>query len=360
MTIGDANVAAPTTIQSLLDVVDLTKHFDLTTGILSRLQGNRVIVHAVNGVSFRIAPKTTLGLVGESGCGKTTVGKTVIRLLDPTSGRIVFRGKDMAQLPTRKLGPFRRNVQMVFQDPESSLNRRKTVEQILSVPLSVHHVAKGRERTERIDWALEQVGLEPRFKRRYPHEFSGGQRQRIGIARALISSPSLIIADEPVSALDVSTQAQIVNLLSDLQQEFELGFLFITHDLSVVKHISHDVAVMYLGEIMETGPTKTVFSDPSHPYTQALLSAVPQVERRLQKRGLRQRIILQGDVPSLVTPPTGCKFHTRCPRFIGDICKRQVPRSRDIGGGHIVRCHLFNDLGKEVLSPVSDLAKERT
>lgn len=329
-------------VEPILVVDRLVKHFELRTSFIQRLQGQRSVVHAVNGVSFSIAPRKTLGLVGESGCGKTTVGKTVMRLYDPTSGRIAFRGQDIAGLSGRALHAFRRQAQMVFQDPQSSLNRRKTVEQILSAPLAVHHLAPGRQRDERIDHALEHVGLEPRFKHRYPHEFSGGQRQRIGIARALISSPSLIIADEPVSALDVSTQAQIVNLLQDLQDEFDLAFLFITHDLSVVKHISHNVAVMYLGEIVETGPTKTIFSVPAHPYTKALLSAVPQVK---SEKGSRQRIILHGEVSSLITPPNGCKFHTRCPAFLGEICAAVVPQPRDIGGGQIVRCHLFNDVG---------------
>lgn len=334
--------------QPILRVEQLTKHFDLSSGVISRLRGNRLVAHAVNSVSFDIAPRRTLGLVGESGCGKTTVGKTVMRLYNPTSGQILFRGQDIANLSGRQLRSFRRHAQMVFQDPESSLNRRKTVEQILAMPLAVHQIARGKERTERIEQVLEQVGLEPRYKRRYPHEFSGGQRQRIGIARALISQPSLIIADEPVSALDVSTQAQIVNLLSDLQAEFGLSFLFITHDLSVVKHISHDIAVMYLGGIIEAGPTRAVFDNPSHPYTQALLSAVPQVDRTTRRVSKRQRIILSGEVPSLVTLPTGCTFHTRCPRYLGNICKQEVPQPRDIGGGHVVRCHLYNDVGNPV------------
>jgi oligopeptide/dipeptide ABC transporter ATP-binding protein len=345
--------------QAILSVDRLTKHFDLSSGLIDRVRGHRPVAHAVNSVSFEIAPRRTLGLVGESGCGKTTVGKTVMRLYDPTSGQIFFRGQDVAKLSGRGLKEFRRHAQMVFQDPESSLNRRKTVEQILAVPLIVHGLAQGKERTERIEQVLEQVGLEPRYKRRFPHEFSGGQRQRIGIARALISQPSLIIADEPVSALDVSTQAQIVNLLSDLQSDFDLSFLFITHDLSVVKHISQDVAVMYLGEIMETGPTRTVFDNPAHPYTQALLSAVPQIDRSAEPGAKRQRIILSGEVPSLVTLPTGCVFHTRCPRFIGKICQQEVPQPRDIGGGHVVQCHLYNDVGTPIaLKPSAAKTKQ--
>jgi oligopeptide/dipeptide ABC transporter ATP-binding protein len=347
MTATDRPAAPALPNRPILDVEHLTKYFDVSSGLLARFRGQRPVVHAVNDVSFSIAPGRTLGLVGESGCGKTTTGKTIMRLYDPTSGSIRFEGQDIAGLGGRQLHDFRRQVQMVFQDPQSSLNRRKTVEQILSVPLSVHKLASGRGRAERVEQVLEQVNLDPRFKKRYPHEFSGGQRQRIGIARALISSPSLIIADEPVSALDVSTQAQIVNLLQDLQAELGLAFLFITHDLSVVKHISHDVAVMYLGEIMEAGPTRSVFVQPAHPYTKALLSAVPQVDRSGERR-TRQRIILQGEVPSLVTPPTGCKFHTRCPAVLGDICRDVVPKPRDIGGGQIVRCHLYNDVGRPV------------
>lgn len=335
----------------ILAVNGLVKHFDLHSSLLSRLRGARPVVHAVNGVSFAIAPKRTLGLVGESGCGKTTVGKTIMRLYDPTSGTIDFRGQDITGLAGRGLRAFRRQAQMVFQDPQSSLNRRKTIAQILTAPLAVHNLASGRKRDELIDGALERVGLEQRFRHRYPHEFSGGQRQRIGIARALISSPSLIVADEPVSALDVSTQAQIVNLLQDLQEELDLAFLFITHDLSVVKHISHDVAVMYLGEIVETGPTRRIFDSPAHPYTKALLSAVPQVRSETKDPAGRQRIILHGEVPNLVTPPTGCKFHTRCPAFLGDVCVQVMPEARDIGGGQIVRCHLFDAQGSAVAEP---------
>lgn len=332
----------------ILVVDNLVKHFELQTSLLGRLRGQRPVVHAVNGVSFAIAPRKTLGLVGESGCGKTTVGKTVMRLHDPTSGKIAFRGQDIARLSGRELHTFRRQAQMVFQDPQSSLNRRKTVAQILSAPLAIHRLARGRKRDELIAAALEHVGLEQRFKDRYPHEFSGGQRQRIGIARALISSPALIVADEPVSALDVSTQAQIVNLLQDLQDELDLAFLFITHDLSVVKHISHDVAVMYLGEVVETGPTTTIFNAPAHPYTKALLTAVPQMKVGDKTTAARQRIVLQGEVPSLITPPSGCKFHTRCPELLGEICKTVVPQRRDLGGGQFVHCHLFDGVGPHV------------
>jgi oligopeptide/dipeptide ABC transporter ATP-binding protein len=324
----------------LLDVRGLTKEFDVTGGIVARLRAGRRIARAVTDVSLSIPAGETLGLVGESGSGKTTVGKTVVRLYDPDAGRILFEGQDLAVLSRAAVRPYRRRMQMVFQDPESSLNRRKTVEQILSLPLSVHRLARGRARRERVERALEQVGLNPAFRRRFPHEFSGGQRQRIGIARALITEPSLVVADEPVSALDVSTQAQVINLLTHLQQDLGLSFLFISHDLSVVKHISRRLAVMYLGEIVEAGPSQRVFESPAHPYTRALLTAVPV----LHPTSGRKRIILAGEVPGPVDPPSGCRFHTRCPAYIGDICRDQVPLPRDLGGGQVVRCHLYDEL----------------
>ncbi len=323
----------------VLEIERLSKEFDVTGGLLSRLRTGRRIARAVTDVSFTIAPGRTLGLVGESGSGKTTVGKTVIRLYGPDAGRILFDGDDIAGLSRSAIRPYRRRMQMVFQDPESSLNRRHTVEQILSLPLAVHHIAGGNQRRERIETALEQVGINPAFRRRYPHEFSGGQRQRIGIARALITGPSLIVADEPVSALDVSTQAQIVNLLTRLQEELGLAFLFISHDLSVVRHVSRDVAVMYLGEIVESGPADEIMSRAAHPYTKSLLSAVPILHRPRE----RKRTLLRGEVPGPVNPPSGCRFHTRCPVYIGDVCRDVAPDPRVVGSGHTVRCHHFND-----------------
>jgi peptide/nickel transport system ATP-binding protein len=335
----------------LLDVRGLRKFFPIAKGLRRRISG---MVRAVDDVSFTVQEGEALGLVGESGCGKTTTARCILRAIDPTGGEVLYRTRDntvvgLAPMSARELGPFRKEIQMIFQDPFGSLNPRMTLFDNVGEPLLVNGMRNRRERLDRVAELLRLVGLRPEFMHRFPHAFSGGQRQRIGIARALISQPSLIIADEPVSALDVSTQAQIVNLLSDLQADFNLSFLFITHDLSVVKHISQDVAVMYLGGIVETGPTRMVFDNPSHPYTQALLSAVPQVDRSAEPKGRRQRIILSGEVPSLVTLPTGCTFHTRCPRYIGDICKQQAPQPRDIGGGHIVRCHLYNDVGSPVL-----------
>ena len=323
----------------VLEVTDLDKEFDVTRGLVARIRGDRRIARAVTGVSFSIPAGETLGLVGESGSGKTTVGKTVLRLYEPERGRIVFEGTDLAPLSTTAVRPFRRRLQMIFQDPESSLNRRQTVEQILSLPLRVHRIGGGaRERTDRIDHALEQVGLNPAFRKRYPHEFSGGQRQRIGIARALISGPSLIVADEPVSALDVSTQAQIVNLLTRLQADLGVAFLLISHDLSVIRHTSQRVAVMYLGEIIESGLREQVLARPAHPYTKSLLSAVPSLHR--PRAGTRT--ILAGEVPSPVGPPPGCRFHTRCPVYIGDVCKTIVPRPIEVDVGRVVRCHHFD------------------
>ncbi len=324
--------------ESVLTVTDLDKEFDVTRGLVARLRGGRRIAKAVTGVNLSIPTGETLGLVGESGSGKTTVGKTVIRLYEPDRGSILFEGQDLAPLSGAAVRPIRRRMQMIFQDPESSLNRRQTVEQILTLPLAVHRIGDRSERGDRVARALEQVGLNPSYGHRYPHEFSGGQRQRIGIARALITGPSLIVADEPVSALDVSTQAQIVNLLTRLQGELGVGYLFISHDLSVVRHISRKVAVMYLGEIVESGPTEEVMKRPAHPYTKSLLSAVPSLHR--PKSGTRT--ILGGEVPGPVDPPPGCRFHTRCPAFIGEVCRTVVPRPVEVGSGQTVRCHLFD------------------
>jgi oligopeptide/dipeptide ABC transporter ATP-binding protein len=320
----------------IVSVQDLRKHFPVKTGLLDRVRGEVPAVRSVDGISFEVAAGKTLGLVGESGCGKTTAAKTTIRLYEPTSGRIQFAGQDITHLDRKALMPIRRRMQMVFQDPSSSLNRRKTVGQILATPLEVHKLASGREKEAQVDQVLDAVGLSPRFKNRYPHEFSGGQQQRIGIARALILNPVFIVADEPVSALDVSIQSQILNLLMDLQEARGLAFLFISHDLSVVKHISDRVAVMYLGEIVEQGGVGDIYARPAHPYTRALLSAVPSPDPARPSR----RLPLRGDLPSPVTPPPGCKFHTRCPHAM-DICRAMAPATTTLASGHTVRCHLY-------------------
>jgi oligopeptide/dipeptide ABC transporter ATP-binding protein len=276
-------------------------------------------------------------LVGESGCGKSTVGRSILRLIEATSGEIYFEGDNLLALDRRSLQSLRKQIQIIFQDPYSSLNRRMTVGDIVGEALDIHHLARGRrERREKIEAILSKVGLRPEHMRHYPHEFSGGQRQRIGIARALSVEPKLIIADEPVSALDVSIQAQVINLLQDLQENLNLTYLFISHDLSVVKHISNRVAVMYLGKIVEIADKKDLFSNPLHPYSQSLLSAIPIPDPQLK----RQRIILEGDVPSPVNPPSGCPFHTRCPKRF-EICDREVPSFKDFGGGHWASCHLY-------------------
>lgn len=320
----------------IVTVDDLRKHFPIKTGLLARLRGETPVVKAVDGISFQVPAGKTLGLVGESGCGKTTAGKTVVRLYEPTAGRIQFEDEDITHLDRQTLLPFRRRMQMVFQDPNSSLNRRKTVGQILATPLEVHKLAQGAEKESRVDRVLDAVGLSPRFKNRYPHEFSGGQQQRIGIARALILNPRFIVADEPVSALDVSIQSQILNLLMDLQEERGLAFLFISHDLSVVKHISDRVAVMYLGEIVEQGSVDAIYNQPAHPYTKALLSAVPSPDPARPSL----RIPLTGDLPSPVNPPSGCKFHTRCP-YAMEVCRSVAPPASELSSGHTVRCHLY-------------------
>jgi oligopeptide/dipeptide ABC transporter ATP-binding protein len=324
--------AAPGTQVPLLEVEGLKKHFPVTKGLLSRTVGQ---VHAVDGVSFTIAAGETLGLVGESGCGKSTVGRTVLRLLDPTAGSISVNGKDITQLGKKELRPYRREMQIIFQDPFSSLNPRMAAGEIVGEPLAIHDLAKGAEKDDRVAALFERVGLRKAQMKSYPHEFSGGQRQRIGIARALALNPKLIVGDEPVSALDVSIQAQVINLLIDLQAEFNLSYLFIAHDLAVVEHISHRVAVMYLGRIVEYADKKTLFTSPKHPYTEALLSAVPVPNPRIK----RAKKILQGDVPSPVTPPPGCHFHTRCP-YAEARCRVEVPQLRQIAPGHVVSCHL--------------------
>ncbi len=324
----------------LLEVKNLKKYFPVRRGVFRRTVG---WVKAVDDVSFFIREGETLGLVGESGCGKTTCGRTILRLIEPTAGEVLFHLDDRTipvfKLRGRALKELRREMQIIFQDPYSSLNPRMTIGDIVGEPLLVHGLARGKELRERVAQLLEAVGLNPQYMKRYPHEFSGGQRQRIGIARALALDPKLIIADEPVSALDVSIQAQVLNLMEDLQDQFGLTYLFIAHDLSVVKHISDRVAVMYLGKLVEMAETEELFRFPKHPYTEALMSAVPIPDPDYQK----ERIILQGDVPSPVNPPSGCYFHPRCP-YAKEVCSKEAPPFRDIGGEHYVACHFAEQL----------------
>lgn len=314
----------------LLSVDHLKKYFPVRSGLFSRVIGH---VKAVDDISFQIRQGETLGLVGESGCGKTTVGRTILRLLQPTAGRVQFDGHDMAQSSGDRLRSLRRNLQIVFQDPFSSLNPRMTVQGIVEEGLIIHRIGDKQQRRAAVESTLRQVGLDPSYLNRYPHEFSGGQRQRLCVARALALNPRFMVLDEPISALDVSIQSQIINLLVELKEKYRLTYLFISHDLSVVQYISDRVAVMYLGEIVETAPSDELYGHPLHPYTQALLSSIPTMEPT--KR--RQRIILEGDVPSPINPPSGCRFHPRCPLAM-DICKRQTPRELNLNG-HLVRCH---------------------
>ena len=316
----------------LLEVKDLKKHFPIRKGVFSRTVG---FVYAVDGVTFSINKGETLGLVGESGCGKSTVGKTVLKLIEPTDGSVKLMGKDITHLGKREMRPHRRDMQIIFQDPYSSLNPRMSAGSIVGEPLTIHDIAKGKDREERTAALFERVGLRPDQMPRYPHEFSGGQRQRIGIARALALNPDLIIGDEPVSALDVSIQAQVLNLLMDLQDELQLSYLFIAHDLAVVEHISHRIAVMYLGRVVELTDKRTIFDDPQHPYTEALLSAVPIPDPSIKRS---DRIILKGDVPSPINPPPGCHFNTRCP-YVKAECMTDEPPLRELRPGHWVACH---------------------
>ena len=325
---------------ALVQVEDLKVYFPIRSGLV--FESKVGDIKAVDGVTFDIKPGETLGLVGESGCGKTTVGRTILRLYDPTEGRIIFDGQDIANLKPKDLRGLRRRMQMVFQDPYSSLNPRQNVGNVISEPLRVHGIAKGEELEERVRHLLDVVGLPRSAGNRYPHEFSGGQRQRIGLARSLALNPDLIVADEPVSALDVSIQAQIINLLEDLQDEFHLTFLFVAHDLAIVRHISDRIAVMYLGKIVEIAPAGELYDLPLHPYTRALLSAVPIPDPAIETK--RERIILRGDLPSPASPPSGCRFHTRCPFVQPELCLDVVPELRILRPDHVVACHYAEDI----------------
>jgi peptide/nickel transport system ATP-binding protein/oligopeptide transport system ATP-binding protein len=321
---------------ALLEATDLVKHFPASRNLFGRPTS---FVRAVDGVSFHVEAGETLALVGESGCGKSTVSRLVLRLIEPDAGSVRFEGRDLLSLGANELRSFRRQAQIIFQDPYASLNPRMTVGQILGEPLALHDLVPATQRRARIEELLRLVGLEPRFARRYPHEFSGGQRQRVAIARALAVEPKLIICDEPVSALDVSIRSQILNLLDDLQDRLGLAYIFVSHDLAVVKHIADRVAVMNLGGIVETAETQALFTSPRHPYSRALLSAIPVAK----PQGKRTRMLLQGEMPSALNPPSGCRFHTRCP-FVIDRCRAEVPRLIGDGAGHATACHRVDEL----------------
>jgi len=318
---------------SLLEIRDLKKHFPVGEGLFSR---NKGVLKAVDGVNLTVEEGETLGLVGESGCGKSTLGRTILRLIEPTGGEVIFQGKNLLALSQRELRDMRRQMQIIFQDPYASLNPRMRVGDIVGEGLEIHKLAKGKAKRERVIELLHQVGLREEHYDRYPHEFSGGQRQRIGIARALAVSPKFIVCDEPVSSLDVSIQAQIINLLQELQEKMHLTYLFISHDLRVVEHISHRVAIMYLGKVVEIAKSDSIYQDAKHPYTKALLSAVPMTDKSKKK----ERVLLEGDVPSPVNPPSGCTFHPRC-SYREAICDKTEPPLEFTAGGHGVACHVF-------------------
>lgn len=342
--------------EPLVRVSNLKKHFIQNDGILDRILGNTETVKAVDGVSFDIQTGETLGIVGESGSGKSTTARALLRLDEPTAGTVTYDGTNLGDLSDKELKKMRKQMQMVFQDPASSLNRRKTVSQTIKQPMKIHGLYKGH-REERVNELLETVGLSPEYSNRYPHEFSGGQRQRVGIARALAVEPDLLVCDEPVSALDVSIQAQILNLLQDLQDEFELTILFIAHDLSVIRHVCDRVAVMYLGEIMELGPTEQLFENPQHPYTRSLLDSIPEVDPELA----RKRTALGGQVPSPLDPPSGCSFHTRCPEATEE-CEKRDPALEQVEGavgGHLASCHYSREFEPSRGIPIEKDIKER-
>jgi oligopeptide transport system ATP-binding protein len=337
----------------LLEVRHVKKYFPIRSGVMQREIAR---VHAVDDVSFAVREGETLGLVGESGCGKSTLGRTIVRLLEPTDGEIIFQGRPIQHLGTRKLRPLRREIQMVFQDPYASLNPRKRVGTIVSDPMRIHNLGTRAEQKRRVGEILETVGLSPEHYNRFPHEFSGGQRQRIGIARSLALRPKLIVADEPVSALDVSIQSQMLNLFDDLQNELQLTYIFIAHDLGVVRHVSDRIAVMYLGKIVELSPAEELYTRPIMPYTEALLSAVPIPDPDLAAK--RERIVLEGDVPSPINPPSGCRFHPRC-RYATDVCRQTEPPLVDYGNEHLAACHHPLNVDRATLQRVG-VAEENT
>ena len=318
----------------MIEVMGLKKYFPVRTGVFSRIKG---YVKAVDGVSFSILPGETYGLVGESGCGKSTIGHTMLKMIEPTEGRVLYKGRNVFSMGRQELRNLRREMQLVFQDPYSSLNPRKTVGGAIGEALTVHGIASGAERRKRVEHVLDLCGLAPYHYRRYPHEFSGGQRQRLVIARALALNPQFIVADEPISALDVSIQSQIINLMERLQDELGLTFLFISHDLGVVKHMSDRVGVMYLGALVEEAPKKEFYASPLHPYSRALISAIPSMDPERPK----DRMILKGDVPSPASPPSGCRFHTRCPQAMA-LCRHEVPRLKQASPGRLAACHLVH------------------